>query len=82
VLDAAGALARRELSSRELTEACLERIRERDGTHSHEGDPGSINAWVRVYEEDALAAATAADERLGRGDAQLLCGIPLGLKDL
>jgi len=82
VLDAAGALARRELSSRELTEACLERIRERDGTHSHEGDPGSINAWVRVYEEDALAAATAADERLGRGDAPLLCGIPIGLKDL
>ena len=33
--------------------------------HSHEGDPGSINAWVRVYEEDALAAAARADERLG-----------------
>ncbi len=32
-------------SSRELTEASLERIRERDGTHSHDGDPGSINAW-------------------------------------
>jgi aspartyl-tRNA(Asn)/glutamyl-tRNA(Gln) amidotransferase subunit A len=82
VLDAAAALAARELSSRELTEACLARIRERDGTHSHEGDPGSINAWVRVYDEDALAAAGRADKRLAAGDAPLLCGVPLGLKDL
>jgi aspartyl-tRNA(Asn)/glutamyl-tRNA(Gln) amidotransferase subunit A len=82
VLDAARALAGRELSSRELTEACLERIRERDGTHSHDGDPASINAWVRVYEEDALAAAAAADERLAAGDTPLLCGLPIGLKDL
>ena len=82
VIDAAGALARRELSSRELTEACLARIAERDGTHSHDGDPGSINAWVRVYEEDARAAAAAADERIAAGDAPFLCGVPLGLKDL
>ena len=82
VIDAAAALARRELSSRELTEACLDRIAERDGTHSHDGDPASINAWVRVYEDDARAAAAAADERLARGDAPLLCGVPIGLKDL
>ena len=42
----------------------------------------SINAWVRVYEEDALAAAARADERLAQGDAPTLCGIPIGLKDL
>ncbi len=82
VVDAAAALGRRKLSSRELVEACLRRIRERDGTHSHEGDPASINAWVRVYEEDAPAAAAAADERLAQGDAPLLCGIPIGLKDI
>jgi aspartyl-tRNA(Asn)/glutamyl-tRNA(Gln) amidotransferase subunit A len=82
VIDAAAALASRELSSRELTEACLARIRERDGTHSHEGDPTSINAWVRVYENDAVAAADRADERLAAGDAPPLCGIPIGLKDL
>jgi aspartyl-tRNA(Asn)/glutamyl-tRNA(Gln) amidotransferase subunit A len=82
VIDASEALARRELSSRELTEACRARVAERDGTHSHDGDPGSINAWVRVYEEDALAAADAADERLAAGDAPTLCGVPLGLKDL
>src|SRR5262245_57710601 len=80
--EAAAALARRELSSRELPEACLDRIRARDGTHSHDGDPGSVNAWVRVYEEDAIAAADRADERLAAGDAPVLCGIPIGLKDL
>jgi aspartyl-tRNA(Asn)/glutamyl-tRNA(Gln) amidotransferase subunit A len=82
VEDAAGALRKRALSSRELVEACLRRIRERDGAHSHDGDPGSVNAWVRVYEEDAIAAADRADERLAAGDAPALCGIPIGLKDL
>jgi aspartyl-tRNA(Asn)/glutamyl-tRNA(Gln) amidotransferase subunit A len=82
VVDAAALLARRELSSRELVEACLARIRARDGVHSHDGDPASVNAWVRVYEEDALAAAARADERLARGDAPPLCGVPVGLKDL
>jgi len=82
VLEASELLARRELSSRELTEACLARIADRDGAHSHEGDPGSINAWVRIYEEDAREAAARADERLGAGEAPPLCGIPIGLKDL
>jgi len=82
VVEAIGLLARREVSSRELVESCLARIEERDGKHSHEGDRGSINAWVRVYEEDALAAADRADARLARGDAPPLCGVPVGLKDL
>jgi aspartyl-tRNA(Asn)/glutamyl-tRNA(Gln) amidotransferase subunit A len=82
VREAAAALIARELSSRELAQACLARIRERDGKHSHEGDPESINAWVRVYEEDALGAADRADERLAAGDGSTLCGIPIGLKDL
>jgi aspartyl-tRNA(Asn)/glutamyl-tRNA(Gln) amidotransferase subunit A len=82
VVEAADLLAKRSLSARELTEACLARIRDRDGVHSHDGDPGSINAWIRVYEEDALRAADQADERRARGDAPVLCGIPIGLKDL
>ncbi|MBX5474215.1 MAG: amidase [Thermoleophilia bacterium] len=82
VEEAAAALARRELSSRELVQACLARIRERDGVHSFDGDPESINAWVRVYEEDALAAANRADESRSHGDAPPLCGVPIGLKDL
>jgi aspartyl-tRNA(Asn)/glutamyl-tRNA(Gln) amidotransferase subunit A len=88
VVEAAALLAQHELSSTELVAACLERIRERDGVHSHDGDPSSINAWVRVYEEDATAAAAAADERLSAavvhrdGPAPPLCGVPVGLKDL
>src|SRR6478735_4622243 len=82
VRDAAAALHSRSLSSRELVDACLARIHERDGTHSHDGDPASVNAWVRVYEEDALEAAARADERLAQGGAPALCGIPIGLKDL
>lgn len=82
VVEAIALLQRREVSSRELVEACLARTRERDGTHSHEGDPSSINAWVRVYEDDALEAAGRADARLAAGDAPSLCGVPVGLKDL
>jgi aspartyl-tRNA(Asn)/glutamyl-tRNA(Gln) amidotransferase subunit A len=83
VREAAAALSGRTLSSRELVESCLARIRERDGTHSFDGDPGSINAWVRVYEHDALAAADRADELLAREEpAPPLCGVPIGLKDL
>ncbi|PWU19709.1 MAG: hypothetical protein C5B48_13285 [Candidatus Rokuibacteriota bacterium] len=82
VEDAAAALAARTLSSSELVDACLVRVQERDGTHSSDGDPESINAWVRVYEEDARAAAVRADERLAAGDAPVLCGVPIGLKDL
>jgi len=82
VVEAAAALAAGTVSSRELVDACLARIRERDGTPSFDGDLSSINAWARVYEEDALAGAARADERLARGSAPALCGIPIGLKDL
>jgi aspartyl-tRNA(Asn)/glutamyl-tRNA(Gln) amidotransferase subunit A len=82
VVDASALLRQRAISARELAAACLARIRERDGTHSHEGDPGSINAWVRVYEDDALAAADRADERRAQGDVSPVCGVPIGLKDL
>jgi len=88
VAEASALLARRGVSASELTGALLERIREVDGIHSHEGDAGSINAWVRVYEEDALTAAARADERLSEarvrrdGPAPPLTGVPIGLKDL
>jgi aspartyl-tRNA(Asn)/glutamyl-tRNA(Gln) amidotransferase subunit A len=76
------------VSASELTAACVARLRDCDGVHSHDGDPDSINAWVRVYEEDAVAAAAQADERLSaagvrrEGTPPTLTGIPIGLKDL
>lgn len=81
VTEAVSALAARELSSLELVEACLRRIEQRDGTHSHEGDPASINAWVRVYAEEAREAARSAD-RADDADRAPLHGVPVGLKDL
>jgi aspartyl-tRNA(Asn)/glutamyl-tRNA(Gln) amidotransferase subunit A len=83
VLGAAELLRRRALSSAELTEACLTRIDERNGgAPTFEGAPGAVNAWARLYPELAGESARRADERLAAGDAPLLCGIPLGLKDL
>jgi aspartyl-tRNA(Asn)/glutamyl-tRNA(Gln) amidotransferase subunit A len=84
VVDGAAALERGEFSATDWTQACLDRIRQFDGTHSHDGDPNSINAWVRVYEDDARAAAAAADQLsiAGGGDLPPLLGVPIGLKDL
>ncbi len=65
--------------------ACLARIEQRNGgPPTHEGAPDAINAWARLYPERAREDARAADERLRReGDsAPLLCGIPIGVKDL
>jgi aspartyl-tRNA(Asn)/glutamyl-tRNA(Gln) amidotransferase subunit A len=85
VLDAARLLAAGRLSAAELTDACLRRIEERNGgPPSPDGAPDRINAWARLYPELAREQASRADERRAReGDATpLLCGIPIGLKDL
>lgn len=89
VLEAAATLRARKLSAAELTEACLQRIEERNGgAPSFDGAPDAINAWVRIYadraREDAAAADTqlAAAARASDDSASLLCGIPLALKDL
>jgi aspartyl-tRNA(Asn)/glutamyl-tRNA(Gln) amidotransferase subunit A len=83
VLEAAALLRRGRLSSVELTRACLRRIDAVNGPPSFDGAPTSINAWVRLYPKLALRQARAADRRLARRQpAPLLCGIPIGLKDL
>jgi len=76
-------LAAGELSALELAEACLSRIAERDGTQSFYGDIDSINAWVRVYADDARAASIESDVRRRHGrELGPLDGIPLALKDI
>lgn len=81
VTEAVSLLAAGSISSLELVQACLRRITERDGTHSHEGDPASINAWVRVYADEAVESAKRADEQPS-DQRPPLCGVPVGLKDL
>ena len=61
-----------DVTSVELTKACLE------ATEAAK----ALNAVVHPAPEQALAQASAADERLKTGDAPSLCGIPLGIKDL
>jgi aspartyl-tRNA(Asn)/glutamyl-tRNA(Gln) amidotransferase subunit A len=75
IAEAAALLRRGEISSRELTQACLDTIA---------GVDPLIEACVTVMAEAALAQAHAADETRNAEDADLgpLFGIPLGVKDL
>jgi len=83
VVEAAAAIASGDVTSTQLTQACLDRIVAVDGDHTHDGDPHSINAWVRVYADDALSAAGEADRLIASGgDLPPLLGVPIGLKDL
>src|SRR6266508_4401008 len=68
-------LRRREVSSRDLTEACLGRIA-RDGER--------LNTFLAVGEDRALAAADQADAALAvdEGSNKPLLGIPYALKDI
>ncbi len=66
-------MAKGELSSVELIQSCLARIRETDD---------DIGAFITVSENQALEQAKEADKRRAAGDAGLLCGIPVSLKDL
>lgn len=85
ILEAAAQLRARCCSAVELLHACEARIDAVNGGEpSLDGAPGQINAWVRLYPELAERQAREADRRLARdGDqAPLVCGVPIGLKDL
>lgn len=69
-------LARREVSSREVTQACLEQIGRLDG---------QLHAFLHVNAGEALAQAEAADRALAAGAThaqQPLLGVPIALKDI
>ena len=65
-------LRRRQISSTELTRHCLDRISEHR----------NLNAFITIDEPGAMAAAAAADKRLGQGEQGLLTGIPIAHKDI
>ena len=65
-------LKQKKLSSVELTKQYLARIEKADA---------QIGSYITVCPDEALAAAGKADERIARGEATLLTGIPVGIKD-
>jgi aspartyl-tRNA(Asn)/glutamyl-tRNA(Gln) amidotransferase subunit A len=74
IAEAAKLIAAKQLSPLELTRACLERAKERDG---------ELHAFVLMTEERALADARAAEAAVMAGKSVgPLCGIPIGLKDI
>ena len=73
VCKAAEGLAAKKFSSVELTQAVIDRVREKDG---------EIGAYLTFDEEGALAAAKAADESRSAGNVSPLLGVPVAIKDL
>lgn len=61
-----------EITSVELTQACLAAAEE----------AAALNAVVHPTPDLALEQARAADARLAEGEAPAMCGIPVGIKDL
>ena len=73
VREAAEGLAAKKFSSVELTQAVIDRVREKDG---------EIGAYLTFDEEGALAAAKDADEARAAGGESPLLGVPVAIKDL
>src|SRR6056297_2301965 len=72
IADAREALRKGEVTSVELTDACLKAIDAAD----------ALGAFVHKTPEIAMDRAAAADLRIKAGDAPDMCGIPVGIKDL
>ena len=66
-------LKKREVSSVEATRSALERIDAVEGT---------VKSFITVTPEEALKNAEAADKRIADGNADVLTGIPVALKDI
>src|SRR5271156_3748820 len=76
ISDLTAKLARREVSAREATQACLDQIKRVDG---------QIHAFLSYDAADALAQADAADKAIAGGASysqRPLLGVPIGIKDV
>ncbi len=66
-------LQRREVSAREVMQACLDRVGRVDA---------GLNAFLQCDPTAALAQADAADRRIAAGEQGALLGVPITLKDV
>ena len=71
-VDARAALDAKSISATELTAAYIDAAEQ----------TAALNNYVLLTPDHALDMAARADDRLAKGDAGLLEGIPLGVKDL
>ena len=71
IVEAARTLRARELTVRELWDACVAAAQEKNP---------ELNAFLEIFDADD-AAIEAAQKRIDAGDAPPLCGIPLAIKD-
>jgi len=71
-VEAKAALAEKKISATELTQAYLDAAARTE----------ALNAYTEVTAEKALAMAKASDDRIAKGEARALEGIPIGVKDL
>ncbi len=61
-----------DFSARELTQAYLDVIKEKNE---------NLNAYLHIFEENALKQADEADKRFKDGTAELMTGIPMAIKN-
>src|SRR5215216_3908248 len=74
LVSVAKAIAGKKLSSREVTQSCLDRIAQWQPR---------VNAFMAIEAEEALAAADAADTDLAKGKNRgVLHGVPMAHKDM
>ena len=73
IAELASDLASKKISSVELTQHFLTRIKQHDKT---------LNSFITLTEEEALRNAKAADELLAAGKGGPLTGIPIAQKDI
>lgn len=71
--EASQRLAKREISSQELTNACLGQIARTEG---------EVGSFIEITESLAKLQAEKADHMLARGNCPPLTGIPIALKDI
>ena len=64
-------LSKKDFSARELAQAYLRSIEKKDA---------DVHAYIEIY-DDVLLQADKADERIALGEADMLTGIPIAIKD-
>jgi aspartyl-tRNA(Asn)/glutamyl-tRNA(Gln) amidotransferase subunit A len=73
IVELGNLLARKEITSVELTRFYLERIKKHDG---------ALQSYLKVTDDLAINMAEEADKKIAKGEGGLLTGIPLGIKDI